>query len=120
MRTAKVFFKDITHKLPLFFPLVALFHLFAFFYTFWNAHTEPFPSIVWLQTLWITAYTTSWIFICDKKRWAAWAYIGITSINIILILTVSSPGMRELVTNTIFPIDILFCFFILFYYKRFK
>jgi hypothetical protein len=119
VRTVKGLFIDIIHKPPLLFPLVALFHLFMLIYSTWIVHTEPFPSIRYLQPLWLFAYTICWIFVCDMRRLAALGYIMVTILNIILLVTIKSRDMKELYTASLFPMDILFSFFVLFYYKRF-
>ena len=73
-----------------------------------------------LNVLWMLAYTISWIGVADQKKWGAFAYIGVTVINIVLYLTLKTPHDRALYISSLFILDILFCFFIMFYFKRFR
>jgi len=113
-------FNRFIKKPPVLFPLVALFHIVMLGYSIWNYHTEPFPSIGWVQPLWMLCYTISWIFVCDMKRWAMYVYMGLTTLNLILRVYVTSPTLRSDFTDTLFPLDILFTFFLMVYYKRFE
>ncbi len=114
------FIKRIISKPPLIFPWVALFHLFMLGFNIWVFREFPFPSIYWLGVLWIFLNTVFWIFLCDLRRWAAYGYIALTALNLILHFTLKSSTDIDIYTNILFPVDILFCFFILFYFKRFS
>lgn len=118
MRNIKTFIQDAVKKPPLLFPLVALFHFFALIFALWNVHSSPFGTLEWLQPLWILAYTICWVFICDMRKWAAIGYILLTSVDIILYVSRSSNIAASQLTM-LFPTDVLFCFFVLFYYRRF-
>ncbi len=114
------FFKRIWQRPPVVFPLVALFHVVLFLYYVWIFRSEPFPSEGWVVPGILLLYTISWVFVCDYRRWASFAYIGLTTISIVLRFTLADYTDRELYADTLFPADILFTFFIMFYYKRFK
>lgn len=114
------FFKRIIKKPPVLFPLVALFHIGLLLYGLWIYHTEPFPSAIWVQPLLMLCYTISWLFICDMKKWAALVYIGLTSINLILRFQLKSATDLMNFTDTLFPADVLFTFFVMFYYRQFE
>jgi hypothetical protein len=114
------FFKRIIRKPPVLFPLVALFHFIWLGYSIWNYSSEPFPSAAWIQPLWILAYAVSWLFVCDMKKWAALVYIGLTMLNLVLRFVLKSPTDLSNFTDTLFPIDVLFSFFLLFYYRQFE
>lgn len=120
MRNAKAFFADLIKKPPILFPLVALFHVLAFAYSLWSVHDVPFPAIDWLQPLWMLCFTACWLAACDLRRWGALGYILFTTINIILRFAVKSPIEQDVLTNALFPADILFSFFIMFYFRRFR
>jgi hypothetical protein len=97
------------------FPLVALFHIIMLAYSIWNAHTEPLSSIIWLQPLWMVAYTISWLFVCDLRRWAAYSYMILTAVNLTLFAVhITDYG------SALFLMDIVFSFFILVYIKKFE
>lgn len=102
------------------FPLVALFHVVMLLYGIWQYSTEPFPSAIWMQVLWMLLFTIAWVFICDMKRWAALLYIGLTITNILLRFFLTSSVDISNYTDAFFPADILFSFFILFFYRRFE
>ncbi len=110
--------KRFIQKPPALFPWVALFHIAMLLFSIWNYRTEPFPSMVWLQPLWMLCFTVSWIFICDMKRWAAMVYIGLTTLNLFLRFYLKDPMLLNNLTDTLFPIDILFTFFVMFYFRQ--
>ncbi len=101
------------------FPLVALFHVGMLVYTVVQFTGEPFPSAIWVQPLWWLAYTVSWIFVCDMKRWAALVYIALTTLNLILRFVVKDTIWLNDFTDALFPADVLFTFFVMFYFRRF-
>ena len=113
------FIKRIWQKPPVLFPWVALFHVVMLCYSIWNFSSEPFPSIGWMQPFIMLLYTVSWIFACDLKRWAALVYIALTTLNLVLRFMLTSQHDLAVYTDVLFPIDILFTFFVMFYFKRF-
>ena len=113
------FLKRIISKPPTVFPWVALFHLLMLAFSIYVFSDSPFPSLDWIGTLWVLLMTICWIFICDMKRWAALTYIFLVIINIVLRFALESPTDLATYTHVFFPIDVLFCFFVLFYFKRF-
>ncbi|XZF12485.1 hypothetical protein ACTHGU_11890 [Chitinophagaceae bacterium MMS25-I14] len=121
MRDLKTFTKDIISKPPMLFPWVVLFHIAALVISLWINHTEPFGTIAWLQPLWMLCYATAWIFICDLKKWAAYLYLLFSMTDLVLyILKLKTHGDYDLYLSALFPANVLFCFFVLFYFKRFK
>ena len=112
--------KEFITKPPALFPWVGLFHILWFFIAIWNCHTEPFPSISWIQSLWMLGYMIFWVFSCGLYRWAAIGYIAVTTLNLALRLIITSHNDRLIYADALFPIDILFTFFILFFFKRFE
>jgi hypothetical protein len=112
------FIKRIWQKPPVLFPWVALFHIVMMLFSIWNYRTEPILSLAWVQPLWIVLYTITWVFVCDMKKWAALVYIGLTTLNLFLRFWLSEQYKNDL-TDTLFPLDVLFTFFVMFYFKRF-
>ncbi|MCD6062244.1 MAG: hypothetical protein K0R82_155 [Flavipsychrobacter sp.] len=102
------------------FPLVALFHIGLLLYSIYDYSSEPFGSAIWVQPLWLLAYAISWLFICDMKKLAAYSYIGLTALNLILRFVLKSPTDLAYFTDALFPADILFTFFVLYYFKSFE
>ncbi len=114
------FIRDIIRKPPVIFPWVALFHVVMLAYVTWLFSTEPMFSAGWLQPLWMLAYTVCWIFICDLRRWAAYGYILLTSVNLLLYVLCKDVVAREMYTSSFSLIDVGFCFFVLFFFRRFN
>ena len=123
MRNISSFFRDIVKKPPLVFPYMALFHVVMFLFTLWTYRTEPVFSVGWIQPLWMLLYTVFWLFVCDMRKWAAWGYLAITTFNLVLKFSLHSKADVDLYVSTMSTaiyLDVLFSFFILFYYKRFE
>lgn len=89
-------------------------------YTVWIYRSQPFPSEDWIVPLWTLLYFLAWLFVCDLRRWAIFAYLGLTITNIILRYTLHTTTDLALYTHSFFPIDVLFCFFLLVWYKKFR
>ena len=111
-------YKRILTKPPMLFPWVALFHITMLGFIVWLYRDVPVMSLAWLQPLWLLCYTICWLAICDLRRWGAYGYLALTSINLILYATVSNAMLKELYTSPLFLIDVVFCLFILFYFRR--
>lgn len=101
------------------FPWVALFHLLVLVFNIWQSMDLPFPSLYWVDSLLLLLYLIAWLFVCDLRRWAAYAYLALVSINILIRVLSASQTDLAMYTNTFFPLDIVFAFFVLAYFKRF-
>jgi hypothetical protein len=100
---------------PVMFPLVALFHMLMLAFSIYNASSEPLSSLIWLQPLWMVAYTIAWVFVCGMKKWAALAYILLTALNVLLYFVAS-----DLYVSSLFLMDVVFSMILMAYYKHFK
>lgn len=120
MRSFKTFIGDVIRKPPVIFPWVALFHVVMLGYVIWLFHTDPLFSPGWLQPLWLLGYTVCWIFICDLRRWGAYGYLLLTSANLLVYALSKDHLAREIYTSSLLLIDVGFCFFILFFFRRFR
>jgi len=120
MRAFRTWLRDIVRKPPALFPYVALFHLFLLVYITWLYHAEPFPSVSWLQPLWMLGYTICWLFVCDLRKWAAYGYLLLTAVNLSLQFFVHDPVQKDLLVSPLLLIDVAFCFFVLFFFRRFR
>lgn len=122
MRNLKTFIKDISTKPPLLFPLVALFHVLATLYIVWDVSDAPWPGMEWLNPLWMLAYTICWIAASDLRKWGGISYIILTVADLAILFATNSlnTGRADLYSSPLFPLDVIFCFFVLFYYKRFQ
>jgi len=103
---------------PVLFPLAAVFHIFWLGYTIWANHSEPFPGIIWLQVLWITAFTALWLWACTMNRKGAWGYIALTVADLVLYLCARNRLVSELYVSNIIFIDVLLSLGLLFYLKK--
>ena len=119
MRDLKTFLKDITIQPPVLFPTVAFVHVLWLLWTIWSVIQQPGLSTE-INVLWMLAYTTFWIATADMRKWGAIGYVLVTTIDIILYFTVHTKGVMLDYGSPIFILDILFCFFIMFYFKRFR
>lgn len=124
LRNLQTFIKDISTKPPLLFPLVALFHVFALLYSIWDVHASPFPGTEWLSPLWMIALTACWVAMCDLRKWGAIGYIVLTVADLAIVFAMK-PANTSFLNNTdpysssFFPLNVIFCFFVLFFYRRF-
>lgn len=118
MRSIKTFARDILKKPPVIFPWVALFHIAMLLFQVWLYHDSPFPSKDWIQPAWMLVYTIAWLFVCDMRKWAALLYIALSMGNLVLYLNTVNTHISPYY-SPIYLIDMLFSFFLLFYYKRF-
>ncbi|MBS1588791.1 MAG: hypothetical protein JST52_04175 [Bacteroidetes bacterium] len=118
MESSTPFFIRIITKPPMFFPFVALFHLFMLSYGIWMYRDWPVFSIDWLSNAWLLTYFIVWIFVCDFQRWAANIYLALTVFNILLYYLLPSYN-RVLFTPPFLPVYILFSFLLLWFYRKF-
>ncbi len=119
MRNVKTFLKDIITLPPVLFPCVALFHVLWLVWATVTCVQQPGQATM-LNALWMLGYTVAWFGVADQKKWGAFGYIGVTVVNIMIYLSFKNPLERDQYMSSIFLIDVLFCFFILFYFKRFR
>lgn len=97
------------------FPLVALFHLIIL-----GIEAFTFEPLLWAQLVWKLLYTISWLFICDLKKWAGFAYIALTTANLFMRWLMTNPSMVNNYTDALFPADVAFTLFVIFYFKKFE
>lgn len=114
------FFKRIWQKPPIAFPLIALFHVGLLLYLVYDTIVDPVYSGIMAQPVIMLLYTAAWLFVCDMKKWAALVYIALTTLNLLVRFLVVDPSLLNNYTDTLFPADVLFTFFVMFYYKRFE
>ena len=120
MPDIKGFLKDIIQKPPVLFPLVALAHVVWLLRVIWDLANFPLSRVEWINTVWMLAYTTCWLGSSSLRRWGGIGYILLTIVNIVLSYSLQTMSERTMWVSSIFPFDIVFSFFILVYYKRFR
>lgn len=102
------------------FPLVAVGHLAYLLYLIYSNVTDPVDGWLWAQPIYLFAYTIAWVFCCDMKRWAALVYIALTSINLTMRFMVLDASVLNYFTDVLFPADVLFSFFLMYFFRSFK
>lgn len=111
-------YKRIWQKPPMAFPWIAVGHVAYLVYLVVDAIVDPVGTLMLVQPLYMLLYTIAWLFVCDMKKWAAYAYVGLTTLNLLLRMALTAEIDKAYFTDVIFPADVLFCFFVLFYFKR--
>jgi len=114
------FFKNLLQKSPIAFPWIALFHFVMIIMSVWSALMTPLLSEGWIQPVWAILFSFFWVFVCDLKKWAAYAYIFLTTLSLLLRFYLLSPSNAIIYSFCFYEIIILFSFFILFYFKRYE
>ena len=101
------------------FPYIGIFHILWLLWIVWGLRSGPLgkPELVSLGE--IAAFTVAWLAVCNLKKWGAFCYLMLTLADVACYLLLHTPYDRALYVSAIFPIDAIFCFFILFYFKRF-
>lgn len=99
-------------------PYVGIAHLLWLVWTIVQCARLPF-GVEWLQLVWMAGYAVTWIAACDLKKWGAMAYMGLTITNAIIFLAVKDIYLRDVYMSSIFLIDGIFSFYLLFFFKRF-
>ena len=107
-------------RMPVVFPAVAAAHFVWLLWTIWDFRDQPFPSAIWVTVVWHCLYTLSWMLAWKGLRVGAWVYLALTSLNLVLRFLLKDGSVLAFYTDALFPFDILFSFFLLLYYKRFR
>jgi len=118
MRTLKQFVVDVTKKPPIVMPFVAAAHVLWLLWTLSNLRLPI--GIGWLQAVWMVAYAVCWIAACDLRKWGAIGYILLAVTNCALFLLVKNAYNRDMFMSSLFLLDVLFSFYLLFFFKRFN
>jgi hypothetical protein len=106
------------HEPPVVFPAAAIFHLFLLARGI--ADLGDTLSYNWLTLLWYAAAFVLSVYCVLLKRWSAIAYIVLTIAGLLLQFVLPVGIFWKDVGATLFPFDVLTCFFVLFFYKRFR
>lgn len=109
----------ILQKPPVAFPLIALFHFVYTGYLVYDNITEWVGAAMLVQPLYMLLYAIAWLFICDFRKWAVYAYTGLTMLNLALRYLLVSDVDKAYYTDVIFPADIVFSMLVFIYFKRF-
>jgi len=105
---------------PVFFPLLALFHIFLLGQGAVDFVSHPSSLEIQLEFAW---YLFSCIFaigVWFLKRWAAIGYLLIAATGIVLMLVFPNGSFWFESGETLFPVNAIFMLLIFFFYKRFR
>ena len=108
--------------LPILFPLIGVFHFVMLGVTTYSfAKDGVLDTFLGLGSAleWLV-YALLWLGVCMQLRWTTIAYIILTAVNLILLFLTPQGSHWKSISDTLFPFDVLMCFFLLFYYKRFR
>lgn len=112
-------FKDLVTKPPVVFPLVALFHIILLLISLVTLIQVP-AFDTGLSFLWMVGYTAFWLGAMALRKWGAMGYILVTAANIVTWYAIKDPLYKELYKSNLFLIDLIFSFFLILYYRRFR
>jgi len=116
------FLKKFFTTAPLVFPLIALFHIVLTVSEAFNYFGDTSVYLLYsLRPVVLLLYTVFWIGCCYLKQWAALGYLFLTMANLSLYYFCPDCILKDAIGDLLFipiPVNILFCFLILFYYKR--
>ena len=110
--------RKIWFESPVIFPTAALFHIFLFLRSVFDFHdslAENWPTVLWYGVA--CALSVACVFL---KRAAALGYIIFAIVGLLIQFVIPLDFFWKNVGSTLFPFDLLMCFFLLFYYKRFR
>lgn len=114
------FYKRMWRKPPVIFPWIGLFHVGMLLYLVGNTITDPVYGWILMQPVLMLLYTIFWLYSCDLKKWAALSYMGLTTLNLLVRFLVTDKIFLNNFTDTIFPADMMFTFFVMYYFKKFE
>jgi hypothetical protein len=119
---AQPFFRRVWTGLPVLFPIVGLFQIALFCYNLIRFALDGVlgTAIAAGTCVELMLYALLWIAVCDRRRWAAIGYIVLTSVNLLLQFLAPVHSIWHQISDALFPFDALLCFFLLFFYKRFR
>lgn len=115
-----IFVKRIFSKPPAIFPWLGVFQLAMTLHAVWTLLSIPVTQIDWLRPLSLAIYTTLWFIVCDMKRWAAIGYTVMTAACILMRFYAAPDTALSIFGDAFFPVDILMCFFIMYFFRKFE
>lgn len=118
MSDTRTLIKDLITKPPVAFPLVALFHILIFIWSLTTLAQAP-GTATELNSLWLLGYTIFWLGATALRKWGGIGYILVTAADIVTWYTLDAHH-KNLYTSSLFLISIVFSFFVIVYYRRFR
>jgi len=110
--------------MPIFFPLIGLFLLFLTFYEALNYLGDDSVShLYWLRPLVLALYFLCWAGACLARKLPAIGFVGLTIINVAFYLFGPDSILKRALGDLLFlpiPVNLLFAFLLLFFFRRMK
>lgn len=107
---------------PIAFPMIALFHIWLTISESVNYIGDTSVFLIFsLRPIVLLLYTIFWIGCCYLKKWAGFGYLFLTMLNVSFYLFAPPSILKEAIGDLLFipiPVNMLFCFLILYYFKR--
>ena len=121
-RQSQPFIRRLWTGLPVLFPIVGFFLIALFAYNLVRfAMDGVLDTVIAGGTcMELLLCALFWLFACDRRRWAAIAFIALTAANLMLQFLTPQHAVWRTFSDALFPFDVLLCFFLLFFYKRFR
>jgi len=110
---------------PIVFPLLALFLLVLSAYEihlFW-LDGKMYATPYMLRPLFMLAYTVSMFGVSFMRKWAVYAFIGVTVLSVSILLLAGNESNYQNLGELLYkplPINLLISVLILFFFKKFK
>jgi hypothetical protein len=114
------FFVRIFKKPPILFPMAALFQWIMTFIAAWMLYPVPLSEREWMGPLSLLACSIVWLFVCDMRKWAAFAYLTLTIACLLLFYFCARYSAGWYFAYAPLPFNMIMGLFVLFYYKRFQ
>lgn len=120
--TFQNFFDRFFRQLPVIFPIVGLFLIALFGYNLIQFALQGvlLTHIASGTCLELLLYTLLWLVACDRRRWGAIGFILLTAANLLFYFLAPKHSLWHMVSDALLPFDALLCFFLLFFFKRFR
>jgi hypothetical protein len=111
-------------EMPIFFPLIGLFLLAITIFEGWSFIGDDSVSrIYWFRPAVMFLYFIFWSATCLARKWGAIAFIVLTILNVSFHLfgpdMVAKRALGDLMFLPI-PVNLLFSFLLLFFFRKFK
>lgn len=111
-------------EMPIFFPLIGLFLLAMTIFEGWSFIGDDSVSrIYWFRPVIMFLYFIFWTGTCLARKWGALGFIVLTVVNVSFHLFGPDIIMKRALGDLLFipiPVNLLFSFLLLFFFRRFK
>jgi hypothetical protein len=111
-------------QMPIFFPLIGLFMLGLALSECWSYATDhDYGAIYWFRPVLFFIYFLIWVPICYAKKWAGFTFLILSILGMSFDMFGPDIMLKHAIGDVLIkpiPINILFSFLLLFYFRRMK